>query len=215
MEIGPLIHFAVLIFSATVVICAIVFLVVDTFGRVDYLKDKVPWLANALERRSIIGALLMVTGFLLVGDGYELVAKEVPDVAPVRFVFNAPPPPAKIEITRTSIRPEPKQCWLANHFGMPNSTIKGAITATAAIIHCNMKVDGPIQVSVEFDSDFIPGAMVVPDTGGFMGSAFKNGRTFIQSASYSLLSNQLAIVTVYGETSQYPRAVRANVVSLK
>ncbi len=123
--------------------------------------------------------------------------------------------PPRVVVKSAANQPEPKRCWLANHFGLPNSTIKGAVTATAAIVHCNVKVDAPFQVAVEFDRDFIPGSMVVPGSGGFMGSVVKNGRTFIQSAGYPLLSNQLAIVTVYGETGQYPRAVQASVETLK
>ena len=49
------------------------------FARVDYLKEKAPWLERMLDRRSAIGVLLLVTIFLLIGDGYELLTKEMPE----------------------------------------------------------------------------------------------------------------------------------------
>jgi hypothetical protein len=124
--------------------------------------------------------------------------------------------PAKT-ITRVTPAQEPeKQCWIANHYGMPNSTIKGAMTATAVIVHCNHKVDAPFMVEVEFDRDFIPGALVLPNSGGLMGgSNGKQGRVYMgQINSPALLSDQLVVVTVYGETDQYPRALRASVKAL-
>jgi cell division protein FtsB len=121
-------------------------------------------------------------------------------------------------VTRTlPAREEEKRCWLSDHFGMPNSTVKGAVTATAAIIHCNQKIDAPFEVAVEFDRNFIPGAMTLPDTGGWMGGVGeKQGKKFVSKIiSPALLSEQLVVVTVYGETDQYPRALRANVQALK
>jgi hypothetical protein len=113
--------------------------------------------------------------------------------------------------------PQTRQCWLSNHFGMPNSTIKGAVTATAAILHCNTKTDAPFRVAVEFDKDFIPGAMTLPDVGIVMGiGQEKQGNVYVgQVGSPALLSEQLIVVTVYGTTDQYPRALRASVEALK
>jgi hypothetical protein len=117
----------------------------------------------------------------------------------------------------SAVLPEEKRCWLSNHFGMPNSKVRGAVTATAAIIHCNQKIDAPFQVTVEFDRDFIPGALVLPDTGAWTGGGGeKQGKQFVgRIIGPALLSEQLIVVTVYGETDQYPRAVRANVEALK
>ena len=100
---------------------------------------------------------------------------------------------------------------------MPNSTIKGAVTATAAIIHCNYKIDVPFAVQVEFDRDFIPAVMVLPDAGIVMGGGEgKRGKVYVgQVNSPPLLADQLVIVTVYGETDQYPPALRGAVETLK
>lgn len=110
-----------------------------------------------------------------------------------------------------------KRCWLTNHFGIPNSTIPGAVTATAAIIHCNYKIDAPFLVQVEFDRDFIPGATTLNDVGGFMSDGEgKNGLVrWNRISGPALLSEQIVIVTVYGKTDQYPRAKTVRIETLQ
>jgi hypothetical protein len=77
---GLIPHIVILVFGAFVALAAVIFLAVDMFGRVDYLKENVPALNRILERRSAITVLLLVAFFLLVGDAVELVNKEVPEV---------------------------------------------------------------------------------------------------------------------------------------
>jgi hypothetical protein len=217
---GLISHILILAFATLVVLAGIIFLATDMFGRLDYLKENLPWLNRILERKTAIAVLLLVAIFLLVGDAFELVTKEVPDVpSPPTVQVKAPLAPVIQEgssrvITRTLPVPEPEQrCWLSNHFGMPNSTIKGAVTASAAIIHCNHKVDAPYLVQVEFDRDFIPGAGIPLDSGiTITGGQRKRGRIYMEQInSPALLSDQVFVVTVYGETDQYPRALRASV----
>jgi len=120
-------------------------------------------------------------------------------------------------VTRTLPAPEPeKKCWLYNYFGMPNSRIKGAVTATAALIHCNYKIDAPYVVQIEFDRDFIPGSGIPEGASMFTGGSGKSGKTFgARIDSPPLLSNEEFVATVYGETDQYPRALRVSVQTLK
>jgi hypothetical protein len=120
-------------------------------------------------------------------------------------------------ITRTISTPPEKKCWLGDYAGMPNSTIKGAVTADAAIMHCNYKIDAPYRVVVEFDRDFIPGAIVIPGNGVTMGrGGEKNGKFYVaQIDSPSLLTEQLVVVTVYGPTDAYPKALRGQITSLQ
>jgi len=120
-------------------------------------------------------------------------------------------------LTRTLPPPEPeKKCWMSHHFGLPNSTVEGAVTTTAVILRCNYKITSPYQVAVEFDRDFIPGALTLPDAGGWMGgNESKINRTMVaQISNPALLSEQLVIVTVYGSTDQYPRALHAGIKAL-
>jgi hypothetical protein len=93
MGTGFVIHVVIIGLVALLIGCAMVFVVIDMFGRVDYLKDKAPWIAAALERRSAVGALLLVAIFVLVSNGYEVVQKEVPEIAPPSVIIKPPLPP--------------------------------------------------------------------------------------------------------------------------
>lgn len=95
-------HIAILAFGAIVILAAVIFVAADMFGRVDYLKEKVPWLNRILERRGAIAVLLLVTVFLLTGDVFELVIKEVPDVPLPPIVVIKPPPTPIIQQQRES-----------------------------------------------------------------------------------------------------------------
>ena len=70
-------------------------LVLDMVTRVDYLKEKFRWL-RWLEHKSAVGPLLLVCILLLIGNGYELYEKEVPEVA-------APNPPQLVPPTNFGI----------------------------------------------------------------------------------------------------------------
>jgi hypothetical protein len=91
---GLIFHIVVLAFPVAVILAAVLFAVVDMFGRVDYLKENFPWLSRILERRSAIGVLLLAAIFLIVGDGLELISKEVPEVPSLPpVIVKAPLPP--------------------------------------------------------------------------------------------------------------------------
>src|ERR1700735_1540620 len=97
MEIIP--HVLILLFGAVVIIGVVSFLVIDVFGRIDYLKDKAPWLQRVLERRDALGVLVLVAIFLLLGTGYELLIKEVPEF-----------PAAPTVTVKSPIAPEISRC---------------------------------------------------------------------------------------------------------
>jgi len=101
-------HIAILSLAAVVVIGGIVFVVIDMFTRVDYLKDKFSWLGKVLEWRGSITALVLVATCLLIGDGYELTIKEVPEVpAAPTMIVKAPLAPV-IQMQRMLASKEPK-----------------------------------------------------------------------------------------------------------
>lgn len=112
---------------------------------------------------------------------------------------------------------EERRCWISNHFGLANSTVKGAVTATAVIIRCTYRIEAPYLVHVEFDREILPGGTVLPDIAGFTGSSPQTkGKVYeMQVLTPSLPSQQLVIVTVYGTTDQYPRAVRGEIKSIE
>jgi hypothetical protein len=107
------------------------------------------------------------------------------------------------------------QCWFVNYFGLANSTVKGAVSATTVIIHCNHKVEAPYEVQVGFDRPIIIGNANVPDGGVQSGSMGVEGLVFKATLNPSLLTDQIRTVTVYGPTDQYPRAGGVTVKSLK
>jgi hypothetical protein len=217
-----MLHVVILVFAAIVIIVVFGFMMIDAADKVEWLKTKVPWFEKVLAKRHALTVLALTMTFLLIADGYELYTKEVPEV-PAPPIVKIPPPPAPIieekppkVIIRTLPAPEQeKKCWVANHFGLPNSKIDGAITATAAIMHCNYKIEAPFVVQVEFDRDFIPGTMVLPESGVTMREfTGKQGKVFIgKITAPSLVSEQLVIVTAYGRTDQFPRSEGSNKIT--
>jgi hypothetical protein len=187
----------------------------DWIGRAEIIEHRWPLLWGAMNNRPMRLILIVVAiGMLARVVGDFRAGAEPPEVK-----FQAPKVPeinSNVKVI-TIGSTGPHHCWFSNHFGMPNSTIKGAVTATAIIIHCNYKVDAPFAVSLEFDRDFIPGALVLPDSGAWsLGPTRKAGMQYYGAiASPALLSDQLAIMTVYGTTDQYPRSIRGKIDALK
>jgi len=104
----------VILFAVVVVLAAAAFLVMEAIDKIDSLRDKAPWLVKLIERRESLNVLLAVCVFLLLGNGYELVMKEIPEVPPPPSVkFITPPPPLVVQPTETPvvkvITPQPKQ----------------------------------------------------------------------------------------------------------
>jgi len=118
-------------------------------------------------------------------------------------------------VTKTIQVPAPdikKQCWVAQHFGLPTSNKNGAVTATAVIMHCNYRIEAPYVAAVEFDRDFIPGGVDVPSAGSFQSGTDKQGKVFVVSiGAPTLPPEQVVILTVYGSTDQYPRPIRGEI----
>ncbi len=101
-------HIAILSLAVVVIIGGIVFVVIDMFTRLDYLKDKFSWLGKVLEWRGSITALVLVATCLLIGDGYELIIKEVPEVpAAPTMIVKAPLAPV-IQMQGMLASKEPK-----------------------------------------------------------------------------------------------------------
>jgi hypothetical protein len=125
----------------------------------------------------------------------------------------------KARIERDSLKAEndtlknkPKQCWRVNHFGPPNPSIKEATGSTEVIMHCNYRIEAPFGVQLEFDSDFVPGYLIIPGAGTTIGgTGIKDGKVYKAHISLpSLLPDQVIVATVYGQTQgQYPRALQA------
>lgn len=94
METGLLVHLFVLLFATLAVVGGLLFLLIDMLSRVDYLRKEVPWLEKIGEKRGVIRGLLIVAIFLLLGNGYELVNKEVPEPGVIQAKIPTPIAPA-------------------------------------------------------------------------------------------------------------------------
>lgn len=187
----------------------------DWHGRAELLKEKYPRLSKFLLSRLARLVLLAVSLTYLAKDYRDSQAVAPPPVV------NLAPPEIKVQSSTLVPVPPEKRCWVSQHFGLPNSKVPGSVSTTAAIIRCNYTIAAPFTVQVEFDRDFIPGAIVFPDSGmiNFSGGQGPGtqGRIYRspQITSPSLVANYLAIVTVYGTTDQYPRALKANIETAK
>lgn len=95
------IHIGILIF---IVLVGVGFAIIDTFGRIDYIKQYAPWLAPVLERRGGFSTLLLAAILLSIGNLYEVMDHEIPEVESPKFTISAPPapviqePPKKVPI---------------------------------------------------------------------------------------------------------------------
>jgi hypothetical protein len=137
-------HVVILMLGILVVVLALLFVVVDMFGRVDYLKTNFPSLNKMLERKGAIGALLLVACFLLIAFAYELLTKEVPEIpAPPQVTFKPPVPPA-ITIHQLP-HAQKNQCWVRN-YSVPNSQSSGQ-----AVMLCNATYEAPFMMIIEYD----------------------------------------------------------------
>jgi len=84
------------LFAAIVVIGGIAFVVIDAMDKVESVRKRIPWIDKVLERRSAMVGLLMICIVLLIGDGYELLTKEMPDWnAQVKAIIPSADPGAK------------------------------------------------------------------------------------------------------------------------
>jgi hypothetical protein len=74
------IHAVIIVFAALIVLAVLAVGLIDTFGRVDYLKQRWPSFAALLEKRGALAVLALASIFLLIGDTYELASKEAPTI---------------------------------------------------------------------------------------------------------------------------------------
>jgi hypothetical protein len=81
------------------IVCAVgllfltVMVVVDMAGKFDYLQSHFPRLVKWSEKREMHGLMLLICFGLLVGDGYELITKEIPEAQLSPIIFQPQRPP--------------------------------------------------------------------------------------------------------------------------
>ncbi len=80
MSMGLIVKIVVWLFAAIVIAGAAGFLVLEAMDEVESIQKRAPWTTKILERRSALVALIMICVVLLIGDGYELLTKEMPEI---------------------------------------------------------------------------------------------------------------------------------------
>lgn len=162
-----------LLFGSIGVIGGIGFVVLDAMDKVESIQRRAPWIDKILRRRSAFVGLLMICAVLLIGNGYELLTKETPEVpdAP-RITFSAPAAP-RLTINQI-VPPLKEQCWIRN-YGVP------AITAPPiwglATILCNTTIKPPYSVELHYDQNVTVGPFTFP-----VGSEFTKSSEFNQGS---------------------------------
>lgn len=155
---------AVMFFSLIVVLMAIVFLVMEAQDRIETLREKAPWIMRFIERRESLNVLLVACLFMLAGNGYELLTREVPEVPePPTVVINAPAAPTIPSLERG-----------AHLAGPPQTTTPTSVTQSPPPVLTGIRIasqkrvpsDDPkmpygLEVVLQTDADIEPVAIAV------------------------------------------------------
>ena len=199
----------VAVFAAFIIVAMVTVTVVDMFGRIDFLDSHAPWLRTFLETRKATNVLLLVAIFMLLGTGYELQTKEVPEVPKPPIVSIHPPVPPPLTIIETA-RPIKQQCWIKN-YATP------AISATPlwgmATVLCNMTIKPPY--SVEFDYDQTVGLLspiVIPVGGEFAKYSLNHpegNKAVAMFDLHTIIPNEPFSITVQGSDGKIPLVTAA------
>jgi hypothetical protein len=141
---GVILSIVLWLFGAIVVLGGLVFLVLDALDRIESIERRAPWIPKILARRSALVALLMISTVLLIGDGYELVTKEIPEKS-APPVISIPTPLAPHLTIVQSAPPIKNQCWVYSH-GYLGNPLAGLTT-----LHCNTTIDSPFLITIQYD----------------------------------------------------------------
>jgi hypothetical protein len=227
------------LFAAIVVIGAVVFLVLDAMDKVESIQKRAPWITKILERRGALVALLMVCMVLLVGNGYELVTKELPDVpAPPTVSFASPASP-RITIHQLP-QPIKEQCWVRN-YAVPaipspivvdrviraetsahhrSDTVQGQHGAPSswglATVLCNTSIKPPYSVELDYGEAVTIGPFTFPVGSEFSKSAvFNKGTKAVAMFDlHTIIPNEPFSIMASGSTGKFP-LVKTGVIRAK
>jgi hypothetical protein len=78
--VEAVLHAVGFIVTSAIVLLVVIFLIAGAAVRLEFIRDKAPWLQHWLERRHSVVYLLMVAIFLQLGLLSELMLKEVPPI---------------------------------------------------------------------------------------------------------------------------------------
>lgn len=204
-----IVSIVVWLFAVIVVIGAIGFLVLDAMDKVESIQKRAPWVSKILERRAAFVALLLICIVLLIGDGYELLMKELPEVsAAPSITFSSPAGP---RLTVNQLAPQIKeQCWVKNYAApsFPSWSI--------ATMFCNTTIKPPFSVELNYDQTVKLGLFAFP-----VGSEFTNYQEYNESAKafamfdkHTIVPNEPFTIMASGSIGKFP-LVKAGVIRVK
>jgi hypothetical protein len=99
-----IIHAVGLIVTTAIVVLVFIFVIADSAARLEFIREKLPWLQPWLEKRSSVVYLLVVAIFLQAFFLSELKDKEIPPVPIFSPVFTTIPAPVIHEEDRTIVQ---------------------------------------------------------------------------------------------------------------
>lgn len=198
------------LFGAIVILGGLGFLVLDAMDKIESIDRRAPWIPKILARRNAFVALLMISTVLLIGDGYELVTKEIPEKSdPPRISLPTPPAP---HLTINQLPPPIKnQCWAYSH-GYLGNPLAGLTT-----LHCNTTIDSPFLLTVQYDQKLTKAEPVMlPKERGLASfdEAVRDDSVVISCAYPAIKPNQPWTLLVYGQGNTTP-AIKNVMLSTK
>jgi hypothetical protein len=196
------VHLLVFGFATIVVLCVVAFVVIDMFGRVDYIKSKAPFLEELLKKRAALAVLLLVTIFLLVGDGYELLTKEIPEVPNLPVLKFVTPMPPAITILKLAL-PVKAQCWVKNYSA---NFVSDGRPWSIATIWCNTTIKPPYSVELNYDQEVSVSPFLFPVGSEFSkGVVTNNGHKIVEFFDlHTIVPNEPFSIASQGPTQNFP-----------
>jgi hypothetical protein len=212
MSIGLSVRLAFWLFAAIVIVGAAGFLVIDVMDKVESLKAKAPWIPKILERRDAFVALLLICLVVLIGDGYELLRKEIPEVCgPLNVTFQSPPAP-RITINQIA-RPVKDQCWVKNYAVPP---VPPPPSWGLATVICNTTIKPPYSIELDYDQSVAIGPFTFPVGSEFTKSYITNEDTKVVAVFdlHTIIPNEPFSIMAKGSTDKFP-LVKAGTIRAK
>lgn len=190
------------LFAVIVVLGGIGFLVLDAMDKVESIQKRAPWITKILERRGALIVLLMICTVLLIGDGYELLTKELPEASvPAASAFVSPAPP-KITVYQLP-QPIKEQCWVKN-YGVP--AIPSPPSWGLATMFCNTTIKPPYSVELHYDQSVAVGPFTFPVGSEFTKSVeYNDGAKIVAMFDlHTIIPNEPFSIMASSTTSKFP-----------
>jgi hypothetical protein len=100
MSLRIIFSVAILVFTALVVLAVAAFLVMEALSKIEEVRKRMPRFVGYAESRKTLTHLLSVAIILMVGNGWELLTKEVPEIPRLPSIKLSPP---IIQVTSSTV----------------------------------------------------------------------------------------------------------------